>query len=644
MKNIYCLLFLCISCFSAYSQWLQTNGPEGGMVDVFPFQSEIFAGTGDGEVYYSNNNGQQWQLILPRMYFSSVSSIVKMQNRLYVKIAQVNSFLYTDDNGLNWYEDSINLMPWYHDGIFIRGQMLSNDSGLTWNSFSGLGNPNTFCRDGNDIVLIGSSVCRSSDGGVTWNSFQSSQSNISNLIKYGNKFYCLISQYVYQSSDSCISWQRIPSLVNTNVFGLQKDSLALYVKGANSELLVSVDSGSTWTRSDFGLYNSRVYGIYSDGINVFASGVGVFVTADHGQNWNERFTNMINTSVTHLTKKDSTIFAASNTGGYFYTTDNGISWQLLNVDSFVNISSGSEVFEYHGYIYIACGNIYRSADNGITWTVFNVGSTFLTQNSLSSNDSLLISSGNSGVYISRDDGNTWEAKGNFYTMGNPIAAFGENIFVCRGDSLFISHDNGNTWMADSTLTGYIKNGKTIDHRVYVCDMDDGVYYSNDSGTTWYDFLNRNLIVNLVFSDSIVIAQSQSNLVYFTIDHGLTWDSIPYPTVNAGIGGLLYDNGIIYSGLWGAGVWKIDLLNIILKSNTLESRKYQLLFPNPTSDFIWINDLIDQKGLSYSIFTSIGQMVKSGNIDFSRINVQELSAGLYFLKLERNAEIFKFIKF
>ena len=635
---------MCSSCFSAYSQWLQTNGPEGGVVDVFPFQSEIFAGTGEGDVYYSNNNGQQWQLILPRKYFSSVTSVVKMQNRLYVKIAQVNSFLYSDDNGLNWYEDSINLMPRYHDGIFIRGQMLSNDSGLTWNSFSGLGNPTTFCRDGNDVVLIGSRVCRSSDGGVTWNSFQSSQSNISNLIKYGNKFFCLISQYVYQSSDSCVSWQRLPSLINTNVFGLQKDSLALYLIKANSELIVSVDSGGTWTSSDFGIYNNRIYGIYSDDVSVFASGVGVFVTADHGQNWNERFTNMINTTITHLTKKDSMIFATSNSGGYFYTIDNGISWQLLNVDSFVNISSGSEVFEYHGYIYIACGNIYRSADNGNTWTVLNVGSTFLTQNSLSSNDSLLISGGNSGVYISRDDGNTWEAKGNFYTMGNPIAAFGENIFVCRWDSLFISHDNGDTWMADSTLTGSIKNVKTIDHRVYVCDMDNGVYYSNDSGTTWFEFLNRNLIVNLAFNDSIVIAQSQSNLVYFTIDQGLTWDSIPYPAVNAGYDGLLYDNGIIYSGLWGSGVWKIDLLNIILESNTVESRKQHLLFPNPTSNFLRIGGLVNQNDVKYSIFNSIGQNLQFGKIEFDQIDVHELSSGLYFLKLEGNAEIFKFLKY
>jgi len=45
----------------AHAQWVQTNGPYGGMVISFAFSgSNLFAGTGVGGVFLSTNNGTSW--------------------------------------------------------------------------------------------------------------------------------------------------------------------------------------------------------------------------------------------------------------------------------------------------------------------------------------------------------------------------------------------------------------------------------------------------------------------------------------------------------------------------------------------------------------------------------------------------------
>ena len=68
----------------------------------------------------------------------------------------------------------------------------------------------------------------------------------------------------------------------------------------------------------------------------------------------------------------------------------------------------------------------------------------------------------------------------------------------------------------------------------------------------------------------------------------------------------------------------------------------VLYPNPTTDFIQVNI---EKSLNYSIVNYLGQIIKSGQIKNKVINVNDLVAGVYVLKITDGEKLVskKFVK-
>ncbi|WP_050019898.1 T9SS type A sorting domain-containing protein [Chryseobacterium sp. P1-3] len=68
-------------------------------------------------------------------------------------------------------------------------------------------------------------------------------------------------------------------------------------------------------------------------------------------------------------------------------------------------------------------------------------------------------------------------------------------------------------------------------------------------------------------------------------------------------------------------------------NTQETQGNQLsdiIYPNPAKDVISIKGMKDQK---YEIYNTTGQLIQSGNIKDSKISVQNLLKGVYYLKIK-----------
>ncbi|UZO79605.1 T9SS type A sorting domain-containing protein [Aquimarina sp. ERC-38] len=85
---------------------------------------------------------------------------------------------------------------------------------------------------------------------------------------------------------------------------------------------------------------------------------------------------------------------------------------------------------------------------------------------------------------------------------------------------------------------------------------------------------------------------------------------------------------------------VDETLSITDFNTTEELK---LFPNPANEFIKISDLKSNRTLDYTIYNSIGALVKRGKLSKdATINVESLYSGLYYLSIENN-KTFKFVK-
>ena len=87
----------------------------------------------------------------------------------------------------------------------------------------------------------------------------------------------------------------------------------------------------------------------------------------------------------------------------------------------------------------------------------------------------------------------------------------------------------------------------------------------------------------------------------------------------------------------------NFLNPYLSSLTLnefDNKKYYL-YPNPTNDLIYFNNISEK--IPYIIFNNLGKVIKEGEIENNKLNIDGFKSGVYFLKNTKTNEVFKIIK-
>lgn len=74
--------------------------------------------------------------------------------------------------------------------------------------------------------------------------------------------------------------------------------------------------------------------------------------------------------------------------------------------------------------------------------------------------------------------------------------------------------------------------------------------------------------------------------------------------------------------------------VVMKCESKDQIEFKI-FPNPAMDFIMVQSSTSFESLKYDIFSTSGQLVKSGNIsnELSKISVKELNEGVYWIKME-----------
>ncbi len=88
-------------------------------------------------------------------------------------------------------------------------------------------------------------------------------------------------------------------------------------------------------------------------------------------------------------------------------------------------------------------------------------------------------------------------------------------------------------------------------------------------------------------------------------------------------------------------WSIEIVEVGLSNSEYSIEEMITLYPNPTSDYIYISGLLEAQ--KYEIHNILGAKVLEGNISTNeRISVEEFSNGIYILTLE-NGSSFKVLK-
>lgn len=277
-----------------YLDWIQTNGPHGGLVYCIAINgSSIFAGTQVG-VFVSNDSGNSWKDITNGLDGPiSVLSIAFSGSSIFVGTEY--GLARSTNNGSTWtfllggYVQSIVIIgTTIYAGIDENGFVQSTDNGNTWTAI-GNGFPDyTFAwaiaADGVNIYAATPDTWPgfffSNDNGNSWSSAYSGGGAVYSIVVSGS-----------------------------NVFA-----------GTESGVYLSTDHGKHWTVKNNGLPVTDIYNMAASGSKIFAAvfGLGVYESSDNGNSW-IKFNTGLNDSqlnVFSLTVNGNYIFAGTDESVY----------------------------------------------------------------------------------------------------------------------------------------------------------------------------------------------------------------------------------------------------------------------------------------------------------------------------------------
>jgi len=307
---------------------------------------------------------------------------------------------------------------------------------------------------------------------------------------------------------------------------------------------------------------------YGGDTSIFAGtdGGGIYRSTDNGSTWTAVNSGLTASFITSMVVNGADIYVSGRCpGGIFSSSDNGSWWVRVNSPCAVNCLAvrDSDLFaEYDG-------GICKSSDHGETWIRIDSSLGISGINCiLTSGRSIYLGTAHDGVYGTMDEGTTWTALNAGFTTDTgsafghytirALASFGPYLLAgVWGGGVFRSTNGGATWnIANVGLSNHaVESFVAIDTNLFVGTVG-GVFLSTDYGASWTPR-------NSGLADSQVFALGVSGTTLFegsgagasrSTDLGATWT-----TVNTGLASTMSisvavsgTNLYASSGSWGYG--------------------------------------------------------------------------------------------
>jgi photosystem II stability/assembly factor-like uncharacterized protein len=621
--------------------------------DIYADESGVFIVTPVG-VYKSNDNGDNWA--------ESDNGINFTDNKAFERIFRLNGnlFVYENDNnddrlyesldnGNNWAQTIGGLAfdRFFHIGSFIYGvngdDVERSSNGIEFLPYSMEGfdgfSIEKICGTDEDLFLKnGNNIYHSKAGGV-WKAITlnlGSEEKLSNLFYLNNKLFLITTNSVGElislqsSTDMGESWMSISvsGLDNNHISGLNF---------LNNNLIAITGSGLFFLEDGKNVWTSRTIGLLvADGYRISASGSVMFNYVDNG---------------------------------ILRSTDDGKTWQV-SLESNPNGEAYplQDYVNYGRYLYAKTGKtLYRSADHGLTWNKITLPIAQFTEFDFAGGrgDTLFLSfygQVSGGKYFTLNAGDNWAQWGED-TWVNRIIWNRETMFgvkteiypdgnLSRTRQVVLRSDNfGQTWEAssiglDTTIyINFLIQGES-DETFYLMGYRQSgnyiMYKSKDNGVSWSLFnINYDADLSLIsdfkcHNKSLYMAHVGG--VLKSDDGGENWESISGNLPAVLVGAFAFRGEEIYFGTLGQGIWKMSSAPLAIFGSDRSSDNL-LIYPNPASDYANVKS-INGNGI-ITILNMQGEVVEEINAGpgYTRIQVSDVRAGLYFLRYESEGKSF-----
>jgi photosystem II stability/assembly factor-like uncharacterized protein len=582
-----CLLaLLVIRQSESQAQWVQTAGPYGGYVQAFAVSgTNLFAGTGGGGVFLSENNGTSWTAVNSGLTNMNILSFAVIGTNLFAGTYKGGVFV-SDNDGASWTPVNTGLTSMEIRSLMVRGTDLyagtygggafvSPNNGAHWTAVnSGLTDLNvrSFTVMGTKLFAgtRAGGVFVSENNGRTWTAVNSglTNMNVRSFAAIGTDLFAGTADGVFMTDNNGIHWTAVHSdMANTNVLSLAVSGGHLFAGTSGGGVLVTENKGTSWTEANTGLTHSEVLSLAVCGTRLFAGtgGGGVFVSDNNGEDWSETNTGLLNIFVRCFLMTENKLFAGTEGSGVFLSDDNGASWTavnngLANRDVLCFVVSGHKLFAGTNG-----GGLFVTENDGANWNDASPDLWFMNIYSLkASGTRLFAGTWNSGVFVSDNNGTSWtEANSGLTDMTvNAFAVMGTRLFAGTGGGVFVSENNGTSWTpASSGLTNTVVLSLAVMGTRLFAGTNGGVFVSDINGTNWTPVnsgLTNTVISYLAVDGTRLFAGTYGGGVFVLNDNGVYWGEVSQGLADLRVFALAVSGTTLYAAIYGNGIWRRPL--------------------------------------------------------------------------------------
>ncbi len=359
---------------------------------------------------------------------------------------------------------------------------------------------------GNNLFVGGNGrIDISTDNGINWlnppnvglDTTGNPGDNISTFAVSGLTIVAASSFGVYLSTDGASSWRTI---VGTGGYPLATTANTInfsdsHFYAATKVGIITSGDGINWSYATDGIIGGALQ-LASNGSTLFAStSRGIFRSTDHGRTWIDPVGphDLLDSLPPYMQSIQNLVFAINP--GLWRWDDS--EWDMLSNQTITSVTEDSAAL----FITAETDGVLRSLNNGATWTNVDNGLPLDSegvQSVLAEQGLLLAITGQGSVYLSNDEGDSWNwQSSNQSTGGWPALFVANRIYIANEGSgkIFLSSDTGSSWV-NMTIppTNYARG---IDG---IWSFGPGIAFSRIDGVYAID---ANGTPTLIFHDSIL---------------------------------------------------------------------------------------------------------------------------------------------
>ncbi len=370
------------------------------------------------------------------------------------------------------------------------------------------------------------------------------------------------------------------------------------------------------------------------------------------------------------------IYAGTYSGGVFFSTNNGDSWESIvgknwdnNTGSFTkkNITALLPLKDNEGNVNLFAGTegdgIFLSVNNDTNWTAVNKGLTNPYIFNIIAVDTFLFATagtslGTGNIFRSSNNGTSWVTVNNgladtsitslaFYKDKRGIT----NLFA-GGRSVYHSTNYGENWVKyDNELTNQSVTDLAVIDTTLFAVANYKVFRSDNNSKSWKE-IGSGLpfgAILIAVNDTIIYAES-GNDIYYSLNRGFEWlyGGEPDYAINCmEIGGKYLFVGVFAPFFVANSVWKRSLSEMTTTDIRGNNKPFPTGFglcqnyPNPFNPNTNINYTIPNSNfVSITVYDVLGNKIetlvneyKSAGSYQTRFNGENFSSGIYFYRLQ-----------